>query len=203
MSVDSISGAPEALHSRIVRIYKPSKTGMADQLMLEIHLLTTKQCNPEFKEQSCGEWTGTPLRRTTGGRIRSWVCIHSTSTNAFALKMSMVRETTTDLSPGWASSGDFMQGTSLKFASSDDAIAFAEKQGWDYFLQTPHMQEFHPKSYSSNFTRTQMNPKKSKHILSQIELVAHQDSCTYKVVKYKLARVPGHSIIDSQTLYPS
>lgn len=63
---------------------------------------------------------------------------------------------------GWASSGDFMQGTSLKFASQDDAVAFAEKQGWTYFLQAPHMQEFHPKSYSSNFTRTQMNPKKSE-----------------------------------------
>lgn len=62
---------------------------------------------------------------------------------------------------GWASSGDFMQGTSLKFASQEDAVAFAEKQGWDYFLQTPHMQEFHPKSYSTNFTKTHMNPAKS------------------------------------------
>lgn len=63
---------------------------------------------------------------------------------------------------GWASSGDFMQGTSLKFASQEDAVAFAEKQGWDYFLQAPHMQEFHPKSYSTNFTKTHMNPSKSK-----------------------------------------
>ena len=64
---------------------------------------------------------------------------------------------------GWASSGDYMQGTALKFASAEDAIRFAEKQGWNYFLQAPHKQEFHPKSYSSNFTRTQMNPKKIAH----------------------------------------
>ena len=61
---------------------------------------------------------------------------------------------------GWASSGDFMQGTKLAFASQEDAIRFAEKNGWDYFVQAPHKQEFHPKSYSSNFTRTQMNPAK-------------------------------------------
>lgn len=83
---------------------------------------------------------------------------------------------------GWASSGDFMQGTTLKFASQEDAIAFAEKQGWDYFLQTPHKQEFHPKSYSSNFTRTQMNPKKSK-VIRGLRKVAHTDaySCTHQV----------------------
>lgn len=31
---------------------------------------------------------------------------------------------------GWQSSGDFMQGTHLYFKSREDAIAFAEKQGY-------------------------------------------------------------------------
>lgn len=61
-----------------------------------------------------------------------------------------------------------MQGTSLKFASQEDAVAFAEKQGWDYFLQAPHKQEFHPKSYSTNFTKTHMNPSKSEFTYSRI-----------------------------------
>lgn len=31
---------------------------------------------------------------------------------------------------GWASSADYMQGTSLKFKNKEDAIHFCEKQGW-------------------------------------------------------------------------
>ena len=77
---------------------------------------------------------------------------------------------------GWASSGDFMQGTKLSFATQDDAIRFAEKNGWDYFVQAPHKQEFHPKSYSSNFTRTQMNPAKiGMHALRAISRESDTD----------------------------
>ncbi|GAC93339.1 potential mitochondrial Complex I [Pseudozyma hubeiensis SY62] len=35
------------------------------------------------------------------------------------------------------SSGDYMQGTSLKFRSKEDAIHFCEKQGWDYHVTEP------------------------------------------------------------------
>ncbi|KAL7005380.1 ndufs4 NADH dehydrogenase Fe-S protein subunit [Cystobasidiomycetes sp. EMM_F5] len=36
---------------------------------------------------------------------------------------------------GWASSADYMQGTNLKFKTKEDAINFAEKQGYPYFVQ--------------------------------------------------------------------
>lgn len=52
---------------------------------------------------------------------------------------------------GWASSADYMQGTSLKFNTKEGAIRFAEKQGWSWFLQEPHHVKFVPKSYSNNF----------------------------------------------------
>lgn len=123
--VDSISGAPESLQHRMVRIYRPAKTSMQSGIQ------GTKLWKLDWDTlEKDNRWTN-PLM-------------------------------------GWASSGDAMQGTALQFATQEDAIRFAERQGWDYFIQTPHQQEFHPKSYSSNFTRTQMNPKKS--IVSSISI---------------------------------
>ncbi|ORY81548.1 ETC complex I subunit conserved region-domain-containing protein [Protomyces lactucae-debilis] len=118
--VDSISGAPESLHQRIVRIYKPSKTAMQSGIQ------------------------GTKLWRM------DWDVLEKDNRWTNPLM-------------GWASSGDFMQGTSLKFGTQDDAIRFAESQGWTYYLQAPHEQKFQVKSYSSNYTKTQMNPSKIAH----------------------------------------
>ncbi|KAI1653571.1 ETC complex I subunit conserved region-domain-containing protein [Daldinia decipiens] len=60
---------------------------------------------------------------------------------------------------GWQSSGDFMQGTKLEFKSKEDAIAFAEKQGYEYFVQEPNVRAFTPKAYANNFL---YSPKKLK-----------------------------------------
>ena len=38
---------------------------------------------------------------------------------------------------GWASSADYMQGTRVTFNSKEDAMRFAERQGWDYYVQPP------------------------------------------------------------------
>ncbi len=62
---------------------------------------------------------------------------------------------------GWQSSGDIMQGTRLEFKSKEDAIAFAEKQGYEYFVQEPKVRSFTPKAYANNFLYT---PKKLKLI---------------------------------------
>ncbi|PKS05870.1 hypothetical protein jhhlp_007700 [Lomentospora prolificans] len=53
---------------------------------------------------------------------------------------------------GWQSSGDMMQGTRMFFHSKEDAIRFAEKQGYEYFVQEPNTRAFKPKSYANNFT---------------------------------------------------
>ncbi|PAV17144.1 NADH dehydrogenase Fe-S 4 [Pyrrhoderma noxium] len=52
---------------------------------------------------------------------------------------------------GWASSADYMQGTRLSFRSKEDAIYFAEKQGWDYFVQPETVKRVPPKNYSENY----------------------------------------------------
>ena len=62
---------------------------------------------------------------------------------------------------GWQSSADFMQGTHLTFDSKEDAIRFAEKQGYEYFVQEPNERKFVPKSYANNFL---YSPKKLKVI---------------------------------------
>ncbi|BDD55763.1 NADH:ubiquinone oxidoreductase 21kD subunit [Monascus purpureus] len=62
---------------------------------------------------------------------------------------------------GWQSSADGMQGTHLNFKSKEDAIAFAERQGYEYFVQEPNERKFVPKAYANNFLHS---PKKLKHI---------------------------------------
>lgn len=62
---------------------------------------------------------------------------------------------------GWQSSADYMQGTHLNFKSKDDAINFANKQGYEYFVQEPNERKIIPKAYANNFMHS---PKKLKHI---------------------------------------
>lgn len=62
---------------------------------------------------------------------------------------------------GWQSSGDFMQGTNIHFHSKEDAIRFAEKQGYEYFVQEPQSRKITPKAYANNFLYSE---RKLKHI---------------------------------------
>ncbi|KKY35430.1 putative nadh-ubiquinone oxidoreductase 21 kda subunit [Diaporthe ampelina] len=62
---------------------------------------------------------------------------------------------------GWQSSGDYMQGTHLNFKSKEDAVHFAEKQGYEYFVQEPNERKFTPKAYANNFL---YSPGKLKHV---------------------------------------
>ncbi|MCJ1312584.1 hypothetical protein MMC25_006258 [Agyrium rufum] len=62
---------------------------------------------------------------------------------------------------GWQSSADFMQGTHLNFKSKETAIDFANKQGYEYFVQEPNERRIIPKAYANNFLH---EPKKLKHI---------------------------------------
>ncbi|KAK9462570.1 ETC complex I subunit conserved region-domain-containing protein [Lipomyces oligophaga] len=52
---------------------------------------------------------------------------------------------------GWQSSGDYMQATEVKFKTKEDAVRFATRQGWDYYIQLPHKRDFRPKQYATNF----------------------------------------------------
>ncbi|KAF8541881.1 ETC complex I subunit conserved region-domain-containing protein [Trichophaea hybrida] len=52
---------------------------------------------------------------------------------------------------GWQSSGDFLQGNCIFFKTKDNAINFAETQGYDWFIQERNKTKFHVKSYAVNF----------------------------------------------------
>ncbi|CAG8573332.1 539_t:CDS:2 [Ambispora leptoticha] len=105
---DSISGAPEGLRYRSVRIYRPSKTAMQSGTH------NTKHWRIDFDIlEGNGRWEN-PLM-------------------------------------GWASSADSVQALQIKFATKEDAIYFAEKQGWDYFVQEPKEPVFHVKAYADNY----------------------------------------------------
>lgn len=62
---------------------------------------------------------------------------------------------------GWQSSADFMQGCRLQFNSKEEAVAFANKQGYEYFVQEPNDRVFKPKAYANNFVHS---PKRLKII---------------------------------------
>ncbi|KAK2765683.1 hypothetical protein FQN54_008539 [Arachnomyces sp. PD_36] len=62
---------------------------------------------------------------------------------------------------GWQSSADAMQGTHLSFRSKEDAIDFAEKQGYEFYVQEPNVRKFVPKAYANNFLH---ESRKLKHI---------------------------------------
>ncbi|ORY98983.1 ETC complex I subunit conserved region-domain-containing protein [Syncephalastrum racemosum] len=52
---------------------------------------------------------------------------------------------------GWASSSDYQQSLAMKFWSKEAAIGFAEKQGWNYYVQEPKAVKFVKKAYADNY----------------------------------------------------
>jgi len=114
---DAMSGAPEDLRGRIVRIYKPAKSSMQS-----------------------GDW----------------------ASHVWRLDWDVLEKGHRWENPlmGWASSSDYMQGTQMKFKTKEEAVYFCEKQGWDHYIQEPHVRQFQPKAYASQF---QYVPGKMKH----------------------------------------
>lgn len=65
---------------------------------------------------------------------------------------------------GWQSSADFMNGHRIQFNSKEDAIKFANKQGYEYFVQEPNKRKFTPKAYATLFN---YSPGKLKVVLTK------------------------------------
>uniref|UniRef100_W5LV27 NADH dehydrogenase [ubiquinone] iron-sulfur protein 4, mitochondrial n=1 Tax=Astyanax mexicanus TaxID=7994 RepID=W5LV27_ASTMX len=53
---------------------------------------------------------------------------------------------------GWASTGDPLSNMELTFSTKEDAIAFAEKNGWSYDITEKRTPKPTVKSYGSNFS---------------------------------------------------
>ena len=52
---------------------------------------------------------------------------------------------------GWVSSTDTLNQIKLAFSSSEDAVAYAEKKGWDYSVADAQMRQIKPRNYTDNF----------------------------------------------------
>ncbi|RHZ46579.1 hypothetical protein Glove_613g11 [Diversispora epigaea] len=108
ITAEVISGAPEELRYRTVRIYKPSKTAMQSGTH------NTKHWRIDFDIMEKGDRWENPLM-------------------------------------GWSSSADYMQALQMKFNTKEDAIQFADKQGWDHYVQEHNESQFRKKVYANNY----------------------------------------------------
>jgi hypothetical protein len=52
---------------------------------------------------------------------------------------------------GWISSGDTLNQVRLHFDTKEDAVAFAERKGWDYSFQEAQVRRVRPRNYADNF----------------------------------------------------
>ncbi len=72
-------------------------------------------------------------------------------TRRWVLEYEPATPRTPDPLMGWASAGDTLNEISLRFATLDEAVAFAKKHGLDYTVGEPHEPKFVPKTYADNF----------------------------------------------------
>ena len=52
---------------------------------------------------------------------------------------------------GWSSAEDTLNEVRMRFATLDEAVAFATKRELDYTIIEPHARTEKPKSYADNF----------------------------------------------------
>ena len=52
---------------------------------------------------------------------------------------------------GWIGSGDTRTQLRLNFDTREEAVAYAEKHGFDVAIEEPHLRRVRPKSYADNF----------------------------------------------------
>jgi NADH dehydrogenase (ubiquinone) Fe-S protein 4 len=63
---------------------------------------------------------------------------------------------------GWASSGDPLSNMQIDFATKEEAITFANKHGYPYFIEIPNDREPKAKSYALNFAWKKRTRKSTK-----------------------------------------
>lgn len=52
---------------------------------------------------------------------------------------------------GWISSDDTLNQVKLKFDTAEDAVAYADKQGWEHQVQVNQPRKIKPRNYMDNF----------------------------------------------------
>ncbi|MCB1537462.1 MAG: ETC complex I subunit [Rhodospirillales bacterium] len=52
---------------------------------------------------------------------------------------------------GWTASGDTLNQVTLEFPTREEAVAYAERKGWEYTAGQPHPRIVTPRNYVDNF----------------------------------------------------
>jgi hypothetical protein len=73
------------------------------------------------------------------------------NTRLWRLEYDPASQRTPDPLMGWASAQDTLNQIHLRFASLEEAKAYAEKHGLDHVIVEPHERHPKPKSYADNF----------------------------------------------------
>lgn len=72
-------------------------------------------------------------------------------TDSWLLEYELETKRAPEALMGWTASGDTLNQVRMKFASQDDAIAFAQKKGWEYTVSDAHARIVTPRNYVDNF----------------------------------------------------
>jgi hypothetical protein len=72
-------------------------------------------------------------------------------TTAWVLEFEPAERKRHDPLMGWVGSGDMRQQTHLRFATREQAVAYAESHGLAYALEEPRARHSRPKTYADNF----------------------------------------------------
>ncbi|KAM4875818.1 NADH dehydrogenase [ubiquinone] iron-sulfur protein 4, mitochondrial [Thomomys bottae] len=111
--------------------------------------------------------TGVPKEHITTRKVRIFVParnnMQSGVNNTKKWKMEFdTRERWENPLMGWASTADPLSNMVLTFSTKEDAIAFAEKNGWSYEVEEKKVPKPKSKSYGANFSwdkRTRVSTK--------------------------------------------
>ena len=73
--------------------------------------------------------------------------------HSWLIEPDLVTPRTPESLMGWVSAGDTFNQlqTKLRFDSAEAAIAFASRQGWEYYVDEPAERRVNPRSYADNF----------------------------------------------------
>jgi hypothetical protein len=73
------------------------------------------------------------------------------NTNAWVLEYEPEKPREADPLMGWTSSSDMKQQLRLEFATKEEAVAYAEREGVPYRVMEPHKRGRSKKAYADNF----------------------------------------------------
>ena len=80
------------------------------------------------------------------------------NTKSWALEFEPSARGNPDPLMGWTSSPDTRRQVKLRFASEEEAVAYAQEKGYTYTVLRDHVRKIKPKAYADNFAYSRIEP---------------------------------------------